>query len=264
MPERRAPRPLTIAGSDPSGGAGIAADLKVFAAFGLSGMAIPTALTIQTTARLHALGAVDARHFARTLATLLRDEPPDGVKVGLVPGALLPALGRALRRFEGPLVIDPVLASSSGRRVLARADRRVLLETLLPRATVVTPNRAEAAWLLGWDPARVARDPEGAIAALCARGLRAVLLKGGHGGGARATDRLGTADGRRLVLDAPRRRARARVHGTGCALSAALLCGLLRGRSLERAAADAKAFVGRAIAGARPRPGGVHALDFFA
>lgn len=264
MPEARRPRALTIAGSDPSGGAGLSADLKVFTVLGVDGAALPAALTVQTSARLMAVSAVEPAFFSRSLSVLLEGEPPDGIKTGLVPGPLLERLARALEAFEGPFVLDPVLASSSGRRVLTRAGRAVLLERLAPRATVLVPNRPEAARLLEWEETRVVRDPDGAIEALCERGARAVLLKGGHGRGRRATDRLGTADGERVTLDGPRHPRRARVHGTGCAHSAALLCGLLAGQPLERAAGEARDWIGRAIAGARPRPGGVRALDFHA
>ncbi|MFH0946229.1 MAG: bifunctional hydroxymethylpyrimidine kinase/phosphomethylpyrimidine kinase [Planctomycetota bacterium] len=258
--------PLTIAGSDPTGGAGLEADLKVFLAHGLSGAALATALTVQDTHRVHDCGGMSPGLFRRRLEVLAADISPGGIKTGLLPG---PGIVRALaEHFERDrprlLVIDPVLAPTRGKPFLSGAGRRLLLDRLLPLATLVTPNLGEAALLLGRTEQSVRRAPEKATRQLLETGVGAVLLKGGHFQGGMATDLMD--DGRRITeLSLPRIGGRAgKVHGTGCALSAALLSNLLLGHSLEEAARRAKRYVHEALRGARRVGGGRLQLGFLA
>jgi len=245
--------PLTIAGSDPTGGAGLEADLKVFLAHGLSGAALSTALTIQDTHGVRATGALSPSAFRRRLDVLLDDVEIAGAKTGLLPSAaMIRALCSALEAAPGcrPLVVDPVLAPTRGAPFLDRHGRRLLLDRLLPLARVVTPNLAELALLLGQSPAQVKRAPERATELLLATGVQAVLLTGGHARGPQARDLLNDA-GRITEFTLPRiSGTAARAHGTGCALSAALLSRLLLSDSLEQAVRSAKRYVHGAIRGA--------------
>ncbi|MCB9897308.1 MAG: bifunctional hydroxymethylpyrimidine kinase/phosphomethylpyrimidine kinase [Planctomycetes bacterium] len=257
--------PLTIAGSDPSGGAGLQADLKVFLRFGLSGAAVPTAWTVQSPSGVHAVHAMDPGHLKAQLDALLRDVRPAAVKVGMLPdGRSVRAVARALSPLAGrdiPIVVDPVLVSSSGRRLLPEEDVATYVRLLVPLATLLTPNVDEAAELTGMSRADVRRDTEPVLRALLRKGARNVLVKGGHGGGQESVDILGTKE--EVVLFAmprvPRRRA---VHGTGCALSAAICALLAQGAPLEDAIQLAKEFVTAAIKGARPIGRGSRQLDF--
>ncbi|MBI4878126.1 MAG: hydroxymethylpyrimidine/phosphomethylpyrimidine kinase [Planctomycetes bacterium] len=261
---RGRPTPLSIAGSDPTGGAGLEADLKVFLAHGLSGAALATALTVQDTRGVARVAAVALPLFRRRMEFLLSDLRVAGAKTGLLPNrsivrAAAELIASGPRRF---LVVDPVLAPSRGAAFLDRAGRRELLQRLFPLADVVTPNLLEAAALLGQKPATIRRHPERATAALRSAGARAVLLKGGHGAGRLALDLLD--DGTSLrEFSLPRIRGRAgSVHGTGCALAAALLANVLLGRDLARAVERGKRFVHDAMRGARAIGAGRRQLDF--
>ncbi|MBK6940553.1 MAG: bifunctional hydroxymethylpyrimidine kinase/phosphomethylpyrimidine kinase [Planctomycetes bacterium] len=241
--------PLTIAGADPTGGAGIEADLKVFAAFGWSGAAVATALTEQDTRRVHAVHAIDAKLVARRLARLLDDVRVAGAKTGLLASAdQVKQVAKLVRTHAIELlVVDPVLAPTRGKAFLDERGQKVLWRELLPLATVFTPNLDEAAALLGATRAAIAKHPERACRALLESGARAVLLKGGHAKSKEAVDLY--ADARRFaLLTLPRVTAkRGGVHGTGCALSAALLALLIGGADPADAAMVAKRWVRKAI-----------------
>jgi len=259
--------PLSIAGSDPSGGAGLQADLKVFLRFGLSGAAVPTALTVQGPTGVQAVHAVEPKLVKAQLDTLLRDVRPAAVKVGMLPSAEhVRVVARALGPLVGkkiPVVLDPVFASSSGTRLLPEGDVADFARQLVPLATLLTPNVDEAAELTGMSVAAVRKDSEDALRELLRLGARAVLLKGGHGSGDEAVDILGTKQ-EVLMLSLPRVPRRRAVHGTGCALSSAIAALLAQGASLETATQLAKQFVHAAIAGARPIGRGSRQLDFAA
>ena len=256
-----APVPLTIAGSDPTGGAGVEADLKVFAAHRLSGAAVITCLTTQDRSRVHGRTAVPARDIGRRLEVLLDDVEVAGVKTGLLPSAaVIREVAAVIADRIGPLVVDPVLAPTAGRAFLDELGRRALLRHLIPRATVVLPNAPEAAALTGLSEREVTRHPERATAMMRELGPRAVVLKGGHGTGGEAVD-LVDVDGDVTPFSRPRL-AGPPVHGTGCALSSALLAGLVVGESVERAFGDAKDYVHRAIRGAAGFGSG-RSLDYF-
>ena len=252
MPNRAAPPVvLTIAGSDPSGGAGIQADLKTFHAFGCYGEAVIAALTAQNTRGVTGVYVVPVDFVVEQLERVLEDIPPAAAKTGmLATRALVEAVARVLAERRVPnLVVDPVMAATSGSRLLDEDAVRAVRERLIPLAAVVTPNGPEAEVLTG---IRV-RDEESAVEAgrrLLDMGAKAALVKDGHGTGERVRDVLVTADGAE-VFEHARLRTRS-THGTGCTLSAALASGLARGSPPGTAARLAVEFVHRAI---REAPG---------
>jgi hydroxymethylpyrimidine/phosphomethylpyrimidine kinase len=243
-----APVALSIAGSDPSGGAGIQADLKTFAAFGVYGAAVIAALTAQSARVVSAVTAVDAGFVARQLEAVLEALPLATVKTGMLYRADVVAVvaGILNARRVGTLVVDPVLRATSGASLIEADAIPVLRERLLPLATLVTPNTDEAAALTR-RPVHSVDDMAVAARALVDLGARSALVTGGHLPGD-AVDVLCDADGVRDYRAA--RIGGGSPHGTGCALSAAIAAGLARGRALRDAVADAKDWLGRAIAGA--------------
>ena len=237
---------LTIAGSDSGGGAGIQADLKTFQQFGVFGTSVIVALTAQNTEGVRAVHRVPTDIVAAQLAALAEDLPPAALKTGmLAEAALVHQVAGAVRGYGwGPLVVDPVMVSTSGHRLLDADAEAVLRDVLLPLAAVVTPNLDEAAILVGREVADV-RAMEAAGRRLLELGARAALVKGGHLAKGDAVDVLVTAGGVRRF--AHERLDTTSTHGTGCTLSAALAAGLALGRDLERAVEDALDFVHRAM-----------------
>jgi hydroxymethylpyrimidine/phosphomethylpyrimidine kinase len=222
------PVALTVAGSDPSGGAGIQADLKTFSALGVYGTAVLTALTAQNTRGVTGVHPVPAAFVAEQIATLLDDVPVHAAKTGMLGTAeVVHAVAAALAgRAAGPLVVDPVMVATSGDRLVDEDAVVAVREVLLPVADLVTPNVPEAAALLGVEPAGTADELPDQARALLGFGPGAVLLKGGHLGGEESVDVLATADG---VVTSVRPRLDTRAtHGTGCALSAAVAALLAR------------------------------------
>lgn len=246
------PIALTIAGSDPSGGAGIQADLKTFAAFGVYGASVLTALTAQNTRGVRAIAAVEPAFVAQQLDAVLEDLDVTAAKTGMLFSARLieTVVDRLRAHHLRQLVVDPVMVATSGDALFEPAALATLRETLLPLATLVTPNLHEAEVLTGRPVATVAgmRD---AARALLDLGARAALVTGGHLAG-EPTDVL--YDGRSFREFSAPRIAGTNLHGAGCTLSAAVVAGLARGQDLEVAVAAAKRFVTRAIATA-PRIG---------
>jgi len=244
---------LTIAGSDPTGGAGLQMDLAVFAHHGVHGMAVPTALTVQTTLGVHRTLPVFPNIVGEQLGMLLADIRPDVIKLGML--ASDDVLLRVANTLDGyadiPRVVDPVLRASDGSFLLERRAWGSLMERLIAGATLVTPNLPEAQTLTGEsDPTRAARQ-------LLEAGAHAVLLKGGHADGP-ADDLFATREG--VTWLHGERIAGAPVHGTGCALSAAIAARLARGEALLDAVRSAKAWVARAIAAAQPLGKGARIL----
>jgi hydroxymethylpyrimidine/phosphomethylpyrimidine kinase len=238
---------LTIAGSDSGGGAGIQADLKTFQQFGVFGTTVLVALTAQNTVGVRAVEPVPEAMVSAQLIALAEDLPPAALKTGMLAEAgLVRLVARAIRENGwAPLVVDPVMVSSSGTRLLTSEAEEVVREDLLPLAALVTPNLDEAAILTG----RVVHDiatMERAGATLLRFGAGAALVKGGHLPADTVTDVLVTPSGVRHFSH-PRVDTRS-VHGTGCTLSAAITAGLALGRPLETAVTDALDFVHRAIA----------------
>jgi len=244
------PVALTIAGSDSSGGAGIQADLKTFAALGVYGASAITALTAQNTRGVTGIHAVPAGFVTAQIDAVFSDLAVGAVKIGMVAqAASIDAIAAALTRW-GPrnVVLDPVMVATSGDRLLAAEAVEALREKLIPMASVITPNLPEAAALLDEPIATSEAGIESQGQRLLALGCRAVLIKGGHGEGAESTDYLVSVDGS-LALAAPRV-ATGNTHGTGCSLSSAVAAGLARGEALELAVRNAKAWISAALAAA--------------
>lgn len=260
---------LTIAGSDPTGGAGLQADLQVFRAFGVHGAGVVTALTVQDTAKVHRVLPVFPSAVLDQIRVLARDLAPDAVKLGMLATddvARNVALGlEELARASADrarVVIDPVLAAGDGSPLLERRAIPTLV-ALFPRAALVTPNVPEAESLTGRD-ASTREGAEAAARALVEElGAPAALLKGGHREGD-ADDLLALREGAGVVLRwlPGERIAGGRVHGTGCALAAAIAAGLARGEALEPSVARARAFVADAIRSAEAPGGGARLLVY--
>lgn len=216
------PNILSIAGTDPSGGAGIQADLKTFSALGAYGMTVVTALVAQTTTGVHTVHAVPSEFVTDQLDTLLTDVPADAVKIGMLGDAgVIRAVASALDRYAPPhVVLDPVMVAKSGDRLLAADAVTALRDQMLPRTGLITPNLPEAADLLDEPEARTEDEMRDQARRLRGLGAPRVLLKGGHLDGADCVDLLVTAEGVHR-LHAPRVDTR-NTHGTGCTLSSAI------------------------------------------
>jgi hydroxymethylpyrimidine/phosphomethylpyrimidine kinase len=243
---------LTIAGSDPSGGAGVQADLKTFAALGVYGASVITALTAQNTREVASVYAVPAEVVAAQLQAVAADLEVKAVKIGMLANAaIVEAVAEALSSRDGlkrvPVVLDTVMAAAVGHPLLEDEAIKALREKLFPLATVITPNLHEAARLLGQ---AVAVDEAEMIAQgrrLKRGGAAAVLMKGGHRPGALATDFLIDKDVTRVES---LRVYTKNTHGTGCTLSAAIAAEMAKGAGLGKAVKAAKAYVTGAIAAA--------------
>ena len=256
------PVSLSIAGSDPSGGAGIQADLKTFHRFNVYGEAVVTLITAQNTLGVQSVEVLSPELVDAQLCAVLEDIPPAAAKTGALGNrGIVEAIARAAERFQFPLVVDPVMISKNGTAMMDEEARRVFSEKLLPRAFLVTPNLAEAGELAGFavvDKESMAR----AAGKLRAMGAANVLVKGGHLEGA-AVDILLAASGEFREFPAPRI-ATSRTHGTGCTYSAAITAGLARGRELTDAVAAAKVFITEAIRTAPALGRGSGPLNHFA
>ena len=248
------PRALSIAGSDPSGGAGIQADLKTFHQHKVYGMAVITLLTAQNTQGVQAVYVMSPDQVIRQLEAVLADIPPQAAKTGALGNEkILRAVARAVRKFRFPLVVDPVMVSKHGAPLFKQSAVRVFIKDLLPHAALVTPNLCEAGVLSGikvCDP----ESMEKAARIIAGFGPQAVLVKGGHLQG-EAMDLL-YWQGRVERFKAPRIRTR-HTHGTGCTYSAAITAELAKGRDLFSAVTNAKKFITRAI---RTHPGLGHGM----
>ncbi|MEO7143165.1 MAG: bifunctional hydroxymethylpyrimidine kinase/phosphomethylpyrimidine kinase [Bryobacteraceae bacterium] len=243
------PVALTIAGSDPSGGAGLQADLKTFHQFGVYGEAVVTLVTVQNTQRADRVHCLPADLVLEQISAVVEDIRPQAAKTGaLGDPAIVEAVGNAARGFDFPLVVDPVMSGKHGAELISGDGGRALETRLLPLAYLVTPNLAEAAALAGMEVSTVPHMREAArrIAAL---GPRAVLVKGGHLAGD-AVDIL-YVDGGWHEFSAARF-ATPHTHGTGCTYSAAITAELAKGTPLLDAVARAKRFITEAI---RTNPG---------
>ena len=243
------PIAVTIAGSDSSAGAGIEADLKTFSALGVYGATVITALTAQNTGGIFAIHEVPADFIAAQINAVFTDLDVRAVKIGMLGNApAVEVVAAALDRFRARnVVLDPVLVASSGERLL-RQDALSVLRDLISRVNVLTPNLAEAAALLGTSPARDENEMRAHAQKLLTLGVGAVLIKGGHAGGAESVDFL-VADDTCLRLAAPRVAAK-NTHGTGCTLSSAIAAGLAKELPLAEAAQQAKTYVSAALAAA--------------
>ena len=243
---------LTIAGSDPSGGAGIQADIKTMAAHGIYAMSAVTALTAQNTTGVYGIMEVTPEFLAKQLDCVFSDIPPDAVKIGMTASAaLIEVIARKLAEYHARnIVVDPVMASTSGSRFMKEQAVLALTDKLLPLATVVTPNIPEAEALSGFqisspDPAAEKAAMEDTAKRLQERFGCAVLLKGGHQAHA-ANDVLCEAGALRWFcgkrIDNPN------THGTGCTLSSAIASNLAVGKQLPEAVRLAKEYLSGALA----------------
>ncbi len=243
------PVALTIAGSDPSGGAGIQADLKTFHQFGVYGEAVITLLTVQNTQRVSRVECLDPELIRQQAEAVLEDIPPAAAKTGALGNVgIIEAVAKLWRGVSVPLVVDPVMISKHGASLIAEDARAALVKMLIPRAALVTPNLHEAGALAGFTVDSLERMKRAAERIL-GFGCGAVLVKGGHLAGS-ATDVL-LNNGQFLVLDAERTDT-IHTHGTGCTYSAAITALLASGVSLEDAVRRAKKFIAAAI---RTNPG---------
>ncbi len=247
---------LTIAGSDSGGGAGIQADLRTFAAHGLLGCTAVTAVTAQNTVGVRAVQALAPDLVVAQLAAVMDDLPVRAAKTGmLATRAIVEAVCGwwAARPDAPPLIVDPVMVATSGDRLVAPDAVAAVRDQLLPLATVVTPNRPEAAALLGLHELESVEDLERAareLVALCGgRGI--VVVKGGHGDSDRSSDVLALPDGRTMWLHAPRIDTTC-THGTGCTLSAAITARVALGHDPTDAVRGAKRYLSGALAAATP------------
>lgn len=249
------PIALTVAGSDSGGGAGAPADLKTFAALGVHGTCAITCLTAQNPRRVLAVQPCEPKILRAQLRAVFDELPPRAVKLGMLcNGELAGETAKFLRRMKCQrLVVDPVLVSTSGTKLLDDAGIAVLKKAILPLAALVTPNVAEAQ-LLADRRILDAEELRGAARAIHERFGCAVLAKGGHLRGTREAADVFFDGNTELLLTAPRVRG-VRTHGTGCTYSAAVTAFLARGLALPDAVARAKEFITRAIAGSRVAAG---------
>jgi hydroxymethylpyrimidine/phosphomethylpyrimidine kinase len=244
------PIALTIAGSDSSGGAGIQADLKTFAALGVYGASVITALTAQNTIGVSGIHQVPAAFVTAQIEAVFSDLEVKAVKIGMVAElAVIDSIAAGLARWSPKyIVLDPVMVATSGDRLLATEAVDALRTKLIPLMSLITPNLPEAAVLLD-EPVAVG---EAAIESqgrrLLAMGCQAVLIKGGHGEGAESIDYLVSPSGT-ITLAAPRI-ATQNTHGTGCSLSSAIAAGLAKGEDMETAVRNAKTWISAAITAA--------------
>src|ERR1700683_351732 len=257
----RPPVVLTIAGFDPSSGAGVTADIKTIAAHGCYGVGCITAMTVQSTAGVRRVEAGDAGLVTETLEELAADIPIAAVRIGMLGSAkvvravvefLVSRSGKAGPAGKLPnIVLDPILRSSSGAELLDAAGTRVLIEKLIPLADVITPNVDEAAVLTGLKVTDL-DEMRAAAAKLHSMGANAVVVTGGHL--EKAIDLLssmGKVGFEEEVFKAERQRSNS-THGTGCAFATAMACHLALGRGLAEAALLAKTYVAAAIAAGHP------------
>lgn len=256
---RMTPVALTIAGSDPSGGAGLQADLRTFHQFGVYGTTVVTLITVQNTVRASRVEALDAGLVGEQIDAILQDLPPRAVKTGaLGTAAIVEAV--ASRTFACPLVIDPVMIGKHGGQLMNADAGSAMRRLLLPKASLVTPNLDEAARLTGIEvcDSDTMREAAKRIANL---GVPSVLIKGGHLAGD-AVDILWHG-GTFSEYRSPRLETR-HTHGTGCAYSAAITACLAKGLSIPDAVGKAKKFIHEAIRTAPGLGGGSGPVNFWA
>lgn len=249
---------LTIAGFDPSSGAGVTADVKTIAAHGCYGVACITALTVQSTAGVRRVEAVSAQLVTETLEELSSDIEISAVHIGMLgSGKVVRAVSDFLARAELPnVVLDPIIKSSSGADLIDPSGVRLLIERLLPLATVTTPNAEEAAALTGLTVTNL-EQMRAAATRLHEMGAASAVITGGHM--EKAIDLLSFTSRRgpeQEVFKSDRQESNS-THGTGCAFATAMACHLARGRGLPEAVLLAKAYVAAAISNAHPLGRGV-------
>lgn len=251
---------LTIAGSDPSGGAGIQADLKTFQRFGVYGEAVTTLITVQNTQAVSRVETLAPDLVAAQIQAVICDIPPDAAKTGALGTAeIIEAVAGLAASYTFPLVVDPVMISKHGARLISADAEQTLKRKLLPHAFLLTPNIPEAEALTGM-AIRSEGDMDRAAEHLLDFGCKAVLIKGGH----LESEPVDVLRWERATRSFAGARVRtSHTHGTGCTYSAAITAGLALGKNLQDAIAEAKRFVQQAIEQA-PRLGhGIGPLNHF-
>jgi hydroxymethylpyrimidine/phosphomethylpyrimidine kinase len=240
---------LSIAGSDPSSGAGIQVDLKTFQALGAFGMAVPAALTTQNSQGVSGVYPVPLKLLSSQLEALLSDIKPDAIKIGmLLTKQTVDTVAKIVRKYKiRNLVIDPVIRSSSGRPLLQPDGVRALKKNLFPLAFVITPNIPEAEVLIGAE-IKTDNDMDFAAGKLLDMGPSYVLIKGGHRNG----PAIDTLYGGKTVLSFSTTRKKGEFHGTGCVLSSAIAVFIAQGFPVEKAVEKAKQFVDTMLKTTKP------------
>lgn len=240
---------LSIAGSDSSGGAGIQADLKTFSSLGVYGATAITAITAQNTQGVHSQFALPPQMVYDQIIAVIDDLHPSFVKIGMLSNAeIVRAVAEALSQYTLPIILDPVIVSTSGHRLLSIEAQEVLKEKLLPMSTLITPNIPEMKTLTDM-PLSSFEEKTSAAQHLINYGVKAVLLKGGHEEGNTKTDILFTqsANGIESTLFTATTISTPNIHGTGCTLSSAITAFLARGLCLNDAITEAKNYITNAI-----------------
>ncbi len=248
----RIPVTLTIAGSDSGGGAGIQADLKTFSALGVFGTSAITCITAQNPDAVTSIEAVSSKLITAQIKAVTSGFPVAATKTGMLFSAdAIHAVATTLKKVNcGPLVVDPVMVSTSGTRLLNLDAMEVLFREILPLATVITPNLNEAEILAGCTITSLKALQKAALI-ISKRFGTACLAKGGHLAGSKVVDVL-CVENELTLFSAARVRLRGTTHGTGCTFSAALTASLAKGEDLHEAVAIAKSFVTEALKHARP------------
>lgn len=240
---------LTIAGSDSSGGAGIQADLKTFSALGVYGASAITAITAQNTQGVHSQCALNPQIVYDQIIAVVDDLHPSFVKIGMLSNVdIVLAVAEALGKYSLPIVLDPVMVSSSGHRLLSVEAQEVVKKKLLPMSMLVTPNIPEMKALTHM-PLSTNEEKERAALYLMSYGAKAVLLKGGHEERDVKTDILfsNTVNGIQTTMFSSETIVTSNIHGTGCTLSSAITAFMARGLCLEEAVTEAKKYITKAI-----------------
>ncbi|MBI4306394.1 MAG: bifunctional hydroxymethylpyrimidine kinase/phosphomethylpyrimidine kinase [Chloroflexi bacterium] len=247
----RVPKALTIAGSDSGGGAGIQADLKTFAALGVYGTSVITAITAQNTLGVTGVQEIDTGIIQAQIDAVISDIGADAAKTGMLSSAAIieTVAAKARQHAIEKLVVDPVMVAASGARLLREDAVETLKRKLLPLALVATPNIPEAQVLVGAE-IRTLDDMKEAAREIARLGPRNVIVKGGHRQANRAIDVL--FDGKRFAEYSAEFVKTTNTHGTGCTFSSAITSGLAKGLPLQKAVAAAKAYVTEALRNAYP------------
>jgi len=249
---------MTIAGSDSGGGAGIQADIKTFSALGVFATSVITAVTAQNTRGVSAVEDISSTMIGEQMRAVLADITVHAIKIGMVSRCeTIHAVAGGLTHYSGPVVLDPVMVATSGDRLLREDAISALISSLVPKATIVTPNLPEAALLTGMPVAETRSDMTRQAEIILNAGARAVLIKGGHGIGCDSIDLLFDQSG---VTEFSAARVNTKNdHGTGCTLAAAITAGLARDLSLHESVGAAKTYLqDTLIAGKALSIGGGH------
>ena len=240
---------LTIAGSDSSGGAGIQADIKTFAALGVYGATAITAITAQNTLGVHSLFSIAPHMVYDQIIAVMDDLSPSVIKIGMLSNAeIVVAVAEALSQYSIPIILDPVIVSTSGHRLLSAEAEKILKQRLLPMSTLITPNNPEMETLSNMSVSTF-EEKRRAAEHLFSYGVRSILLKGGHEVGSTKSDILfaNTPMGMQSTIFTSDTISTRNTHGTGCTLSSAIAAYMARGCDLREAIVHAKEYITEAI-----------------